>query len=461
MGSFGSKSTTDVSTARPTRQLRLLDCICVVVGIVIGAGIFETTPRVVAAVGDLRWLIFVWLIGGVVALLGALCYAELTTTFPTSGGDYVFLTRAYGRPCGMLFAWCEFWIIRPGNIGLLAYVFARYAQQVFPLPLGAHAKSAYAIGAVLSLSALNGLGARPGVRTQNALTVIKIIGLVLVIVAALIVAASSQAAPSTTTSLATSTPSGSGIYIAMIMVLLTYGGWSEMSYVAAEIRDPEKNILKALLYGTSAVVIIYLMFNLSCWWALGPERLAESPAVAAEIVSEIMGDAGGLFVSVLVALSCLGAMNGMLFTGSRIYFAMGSEHRAFSWIGAWSSRRDAPVRSLVLQMIVTIGLIATFGSDDSSFERLVVFTTPVFWFFACLIAVSVMLLRRRGDIDNPRVFRVWFYPLPPLVLAATSLLMLYASLAWAWQNAAWEFLWTVAVVLAGLGIVCWERKQAI
>jgi len=468
------------STASPQRRLGLLDCVCVMVGIVVGAGLFETTPLVAASVGQLHWLVLVWSLGGLVALLGALCYAELATSFPESGGDYVFLTKAYGRSWGFFFAWCEFWIIRPGNVGMLAYVFGRYAQQVFSLPLENYGMLVYASVAVVALTTLNALGARLGSGTQNALTIIKLVGIVWVILAA---ASSSFTDDSGEVSTfgnershgvgvmsenPTATPldqaeigdqaevagapaiTFSGIYLAMIFVLLTYGGWGEMSYVAAEIRAPEKNIARALIVGTSLVILIYLGFNLACWRALGMTRLSESEAVATEVVGAAMGQGSGRLVSLLVALSCLGAINGMLFTGSRVYFAMGADHRTFSWLGAWSSRFDAPVRSLWLQMLVTVGLILTFGNTDESFEKLVVFTTPVFWFFSCLIAASVMILRRQTR-DRNGIFRVWLYPIPPLALGATSVFMLYASLSWALQNIAPQWLWTLAVVLVGIG----------
>ncbi|HPZ84284.1 MAG TPA: amino acid permease, partial [Thermogutta sp.] len=168
---------------QPRRELSLFDSICIIVGIIIGAGIYETTPKIAGCLPNTQWLLAVWIIGGLLSFLGALCYAELATAFPHSGGDYVFLTRAYGRHLGFLFAWCELWIVRPGSIGMMAFVFARYAREIVPINVAGSQQLSlltYALGAIGVLTIINILGVRQGKWTQNFLTTLKILSLILI-----------------------------------------------------------------------------------------------------------------------------------------------------------------------------------------------------------------------------------------------------------------------------------------
>ena len=441
------------SAVKPRRQLTLLDTTCIIVGIIIGAGIFETTPHVAANVNGTIDLWLVWLAGGFVALIGSLCYAELATTYPEDGGDYVFLTRAYGRNMGFLFGWAEYWIVRPGNIGAMAYIFARYAYQL--LPLGSdHDFRIYACVAIILLTGLNLCGVRSGKWTQNTLTLAKVIGLLGVVAVGLFLVTGPTTGPS-----AARPPDSGSLQLALIMVLFTYGGWSEMAYVSAEIRDPSRNVLRALLLGSGTVTLIYLLTNISFVNALGLPGVRASEAVAADVVSGQFTGWGERAISLLICISCLGTINGMIFTGSRIFYKVGTEHRCFHWLGRWDERFDAPTRSLVLQAAVTLALVIGFGPNRDAFKRLVVFTTPVFWFFFLAVGVSLFVLRFR-DAGAARPFRVTFYPLTPILFCASCLFMLYASLNWAYQNGSHEVLWSLLILASGLGI-CLTRRSPV
>ena len=401
----------------PRRQLTLFDSTCIIVGIIIGAGFYQTTPQVARSVGGMVPLLAVWLIGGAVALIGALCYAELTAAYPHDGGEYVFLTRAFGRRAGFLFAWGGFWVVRPGNIGAMAYVFARYAQQLLPLPLGRHAPAAYAVGAVVALTAINVLGVRSGKWTQNLLTATKVLGLLAVFVVGLLFAPASRVATPTPV------PSGSlaGFYLAMILVLFTYGGWNEISYVAAEVRDPSRNLVRALALGTGAVVVIYLLGNFAFVRAVGYEGFAASKAVAADVLRLRFGARAAAAISALVCVSSLGALNGMILTGARIYYAVGADHRA----------------------------VIGFGLRDEGFERMVVYTAPLFWLFFLLAGASLFALRA-VEPHTPRPYRVAGYPLTPALFCLSSAFMLYASLAYALAHRAAEAWWAIGLMAAGV-----------
>ncbi len=241
----------DASSASPKRQLNLFDTTSIIVSIILGTGIYMTTPFIASLVPSINWLFGVWIAGAVLSLVGALCYGELTTMYPRAGGDFFYLTRAYGRDMGFLFAWSELWITRPGNIGALAYVFAQYAYDLFPWAEnedwslgGASAKTialmVYAAAPVVILTAVNVFGVREGKWTQNVLTILKLAGPVFILVAGLMFAADVPAAAPVDREF-----NRGSVQLALILVLFTYGGWSEIATVGAEVRRPEKNMLRA------------------------------------------------------------------------------------------------------------------------------------------------------------------------------------------------------------------------
>jgi amino acid transporter len=439
------------SAPGPRRQLTLLDSTSIIVGIIIGATIYEASPTIAGCTPNAWWLMGVWVLGGVLALIGALCYAELATAYPLDGGDYLYLTRALGRKTGFLFAWAQLWVVRPGNIGALAYVFADYANRLWPIGKDYRALLIYAAGVVLVLSGINILGVREGKWTQNVLTATKVLGLAAVVVAGLCFAA--PAAPPAAEAPAVKLD----FFGAMILVLFAYGGWSEMAFVAAEVREPRKNILRALLLGTATVTLIYVLVNLAFLHALGLSGTREE-GVAANVLQLALGPWGQRLISLLICVSALGAVNGTIFTGARIYYAMGTEHRLYAWLGRWSPRWQTPVRSLLTQAVVTLAVVVGFGMGGrKGFDKLVIFTTPVFWFFFLLVGVSLLLLRRR-DPQTPRPYRVPWYPLIPLLFCLSSALMLYGSVSWACQHRSYEALWSIGIMIVGAAVSCFDRR---
>ena len=435
----------------PRRRLSLLDCVSIIVGIIIGAGFYETAPQVAGALPGPAWLIGVWVLGGVVSLVGALCYGELTTAYPRDeGGEYVYLSRAFGRPAGFLFAWAGFWIVRPGNIGAMALVFAHYAQQVAPLPLPEpRAFLAYATGSVIVFTALNVLGVQAGKWTQNILTAAKVLGLLLVFAVGLLLATSATGATATTPE-PRSLDVG-GLRFAVILVLFAYGGWNEISYVAAEVRDPQRNLLRSLLLGTAAVTLVYVLGNLALLRGLGFGGLVASKAAAADLMALRFGRGGAIFISLLVCVSSLGAISGMILTGSRIFYAVGTDYRLLAPLGRWGRVVEAPVTSLVLQAAVTVALLVTFGAYADGFNRLVLFTAPLFWLFFAMTGVSLFVLRRR-ELRSPGAWRVPLYPLTPILFVASSLFMLHASTTYAYEHRQREGLWAAGVMAVGVAL---------
>ena len=441
----------------PRRELTLLDSTCIIVGIIIGAGIYRSSPEIAGLAPNAVWLLALWLLGGALSLVGALCYAELATAYPHEGGDYVYLTRAFGRTVGFLFAWCQLWIVRPGSIGAMAYAFAEYANRIWPQAednSAVYVLVLYAVGAIVALTAINIFGVREGKWTQNVLTAVKVLGLAAIIGVGFTCAAPVAAAPAMA-------QASTGFHLpdiglAMIFVLFTYGGWNEMAYVGAELKEPRKNILRALLIGTLAVTAIYVLVNAAFLYALGFEGVRR-PAVAAEVLELGVGPWAGRAISVLICVSALGAINGQIFTGARIYYAMGRDHRLYAWLGRWSARRGTPVCSLVIQGAITVALAVWFGLSRDGFGAMVKFTAPGFWFFLLLVSASVFVLRRR-DPATVRPYRVSGYPVTPAVFGLSCAGMLYATVAYAVQHQSWEALWSIVIMLLGVAMSSFRSR---
>ncbi len=309
----------------PKKQLSLFDSTCLIVGIIVGVGIYEVVPDV--AKGTSFWWAFLgtWLLGGLISLCGALGYAELASMYPKEGGDYIYLSRAYGRWAGFMFGWLQMAVVRPGDIAGIAFIFARYARTLydpFPgamapyslLPFKAWAGAAipwshliYALAAVVVLTGINILGVPQGKWTQNLLTIAKALGLLAIVAVA--VAGPGRQADS---AIVETRP----LSLALILVLFTYGGWNEMAYVAAEVKNPSRNIIRTLVVGTAAVTLLYILVSGAFLYTLGLAGVANSKAVAADTVSTLFPKYGGAIVSALVCISALGAINGLIFAGA-------------------------------------------------------------------------------------------------------------------------------------------------
>lgn len=430
------------------RQLTLLDATCLMLGIVVGSAIFTTPVEVAAVSSNAFVLLSVWLGGGIASLLGALCFAELSTRYPEDGGSYAFLNRAYGSWAGLLFAWTDFWIVRPANAGAVAIVLGVYANAAWPLPGGGSA--AYAIVAVLLATAIHVAGLQAGRWSQNLITLAKIAGLML------IVAAGFSMAPAWS-SAARPTTSGIGDWPkAFVLVMFCYGGWSDLSNIAAEVREPARNLLRALVIGVVTITVTYLAINGAAVYAMGLEQLTGSQAFARDLVAirlttagEGIAESGQQFVTLLVILSCLGSLSGVIFTGARVYYALGREHTLFAWLKNWDFRRSTPRQSLLAQALISCVLLAATASDDKCFDRLVIFAGPCYWGFMLLAALAVIILRQR-DHHTPLPFRVPFYPFVPLAFALVCGLLVAASVSFVAANLRIEAWYTVVVIALGL-----------
>jgi basic amino acid/polyamine antiporter, APA family len=447
---------------QPRPLLGLRDTVTLIVGIVVGAGIFKAPALVAGMSAGAATMFLAWLLGGAVSLAGALCYAELGTAYASAGGDYHFLRRAYGRAVAFLFGWARYAVITTGSIALLAFVFGDYLAQVAPLPfLPAAATSAvYAAASVLVLGLLNLHGLRSGSAAQGWLTLVEVGGLLLVALAALMLPG---AAPSPTPAAAppSGADAGGSFGLAMVFVLLTYGGWNEAAYLSAEVRDGAVNLVRSLVLAVLIVTGLYLLVTWGYWHGLGMDGLAASPAPAAELMRRAFGRGGEQAIALLVAVSSLTSINATMIVGARTGYAMGRDWRPLAWLARWDGRRGTPTLAMLLQCGAALLLVGLGTAMGGGFRAMVEFTAPVFWLFFLLSGISLFVLRRR-DPGHARPYRVPLFPLLPLLFCASCAYMLWSSLAYvgsqsvAGLNAAWI---GVAVLAAGLLLLAMLHQE--
>jgi amino acid transporter len=422
--------------AAPRQTLRAHEVLALTVGIVIGAGIFRSPSEVAGAAGSEAVMLLAWVAGGLLSIIGALCYAELASSHPSAGGDFHFLQRAYGPRLAFLYAWARLAVIQTGSIALLAYVFGDYFAVI--APIGPYSSTVYASVAVILVCGLSWLGVRLGARVQWWLTVAEVLGLVLVIVAGLLLAPAAVAA-------APPEPAGgSAIGMMMVFVLLTYGGWSETVYLSVETQGSRGRMGTIMVAGLLIVTVLYLLANLAFLRALGLQGIAESDAVAAEVMRAAMGAPGAALISLAVAIAALTSANATAITGARSTYALGRSFSELRWLGRWNGARDTPANALVAQGAIALILVMAGAFARDGFVLAVEYTAPVFWGFLLLVGIALFVLRIR-EPDVPRPFRVPLYPVVPALFCLTSAYMLWSSLAYTGAGA----LVGIAVLVVG------------
>lgn len=443
---------------RPAKQLSVTDAVAIIVGIVIGAGIFRTPSLVAANTSSESMFLLAWVLGGAVSLIGALCYAELSTTFPNAGGDYHFLSLAYGKRLGFLFAWARMSIIQTGSIAVLAYIFGDYLSQV--VSLGTYSSVLYAALIVIVLTGINIAGIRMSTIAQKVFTSTEVAGALLVVVVGLFVAPASieqdtlsaaaivdgtlSVQPAVATSPAPP-DAGSFLGLAMVFVLLTFGGWNEAAYISAELKSGRRGMARVLIISIVIITIIYLLVNLAFSRALGHSAMASSDAVGVDLMKQVWGPTGVWLIGMLVAFSALTSVNATIFTGARTNYAVGRDFKIFSLLGKWNNQAAGPVNAFLVQGLISLALISLGLITRSGFETIVEYTAPVFWFFFLLVGISVFVLRKKAP-DAERPFRVPLYPVLPLIFCLSSGYLLYSSLMYTGVGA----LVGIGVLLVGL-----------
>lgn len=422
---------------QPARVLRVIDVVALIVGIVIGAGIFRT-PSLVAGNVDTGWMmLLVWMLGGFVSLAGALCYAELASAFPNTGGDYFFLMKAFGKRIAFLFAWARMSVIQTGSIALLAFIFGDYASEIYNL--GPRTSVIYAGLAVLLLTFINLRGVHLGTGAQKLLTLFEVLGLLVLIFVGLFVLS-----PVPASSMTIASGSGNSFGLAMVFVLLTFGGWNEAAYISAEMKSGQKWIAKALIFGLLLITIIYFLVNLAFLRSLGLSGMAGSNAIASDLMGNAFGKPGVILISVLVGVAALTSANATIFTGARSNFALGRDFPVFAFMGKWKNKSEGPVNAFIIQGVIAMILVSFGLFSRSGFETMIDYTAPVFWFFLLMVGLALFVLRKK-EPNTERPFKVPFYPVLPLIFCFSSTYLLYSSIMYT----GWGAFVGISVLLVG------------
>jgi APA family basic amino acid/polyamine antiporter len=403
-------------SAQPKALLSVWDGVVLICGMVIGAGIFRAPSVVAGNVSSGIEFVLAWLFGGAVSLCGALVYAELSGRYPETGGEYAFLSRGWGHGTAFVFAWSRMTVIQTGAIAAVAFVFGDYASQM--LRLGPHSAAIYAGVSVVALTALNVLGTVESKTLQRVMQILLFAGLAFIALAGLLTGGSPKAEPAVA--------SGGSFGLAMIFVLLTYGGWNEAAYLAGEVRDPRRNMTRILVGGILTVTLLYLLVNLGYLAALGLGGMRESKAIAADVTRAVVGERGAILLSLIVCLAALTTMNAAVFTGARTSYALGRDFRLFSALGAWRDAGSTPANALLLQGAIALALVAASSVTPDGFTAMVAYTSPVFWTFFLLTALTLFVFRGRQAAAP--TFRVPLYPVVPAAFVAACAYMLYSSI---------------------------------
>lgn len=402
---------------RPTMRMR--DVVAITVGIVIGAGIFRAPTLVAGVAGSADILLLAWTAGGVLSIIGALCYAELASARPSAGGDYHYIFQAFGHRPAFLYAWARLVVIQTGSIALLAFVFGDYASQIFSL--GSFSSAIYAAIVVVAITAANWSGIHFGTRVQNLLTVAEVAGLATVIVAGLLLA------PAASNNVAHEAEASFGLM--MVFVLLTFGGWNEAVYLSAELRDGRRRMGRAMVLSLILITLLYLLANLAYLRTLSLGGMAGSEAVAADVMNRATGPGGAVIISILIAVAALSSANATALTGARTNYSLGCDFHALRWLGVWNDRRSTPANALIAQGAIALLLVLGGALSRDGFQTAVEYSAPVFWFFFLLVGISLFVLRWRfPNVERP--FRVPLYPLLPAIFCLTCAFLFYSSLAY-------------------------------
>lgn len=382
------------------RKLGLLDATFIVIGIVIGSGIFLLPNLIARALPSAFAIIAVWVVAGVLSYFGALAYAELGAMMPATGGQYVYLREAFGPACAFLCAWVFVLAVLPGGIAFLAVGFSIYLDHF--IPLSPVMRSVAALTLVALLSAANYIGVREGAWIQRIFTTLKIGGLLLVIGAAMF-APHVRNAPGLPPALVQPL-SYAAFGFVMTACLMAYNGWSYVSFVAGEIKDPQRNLPRSLALGMGAVVALYVFANIAYMNVMTVPQIAAAERVGADVARRTMGPAGASVLSAIVLLSIIGAINGCILTAARIPFAQARDGLFFSRFGQIHPRFKTPAFAIVAQSLWSGVLILT-----GSYETLFSYTMLSAWVFYTLSVLAVWVLRRKMP-DAPRPYKMLGYP---------------------------------------------------
>lgn len=450
---------------RLPRSLGPLSAIAVLVGSTIGSGIFRSPAVVAQDINALGPFVLAWVLGGLVALAGALTFAELGGMFPRTGGIYVYVREAFGELPAFLFGWAELLILRPAAYGAIAITSAEYTwrtlghdpnQPLLAVTDGLIVSLAQGLAAlfILIVGIVNYRGITLGAIIQNVSTALKIAAILALVVLGLVLVPDVLPPIEHLPERAEHAPEPGSLAafgLAMVAVLWAYDGWSDVGFVGGEIRDPARNLPRAFIAGTAIVVGLYLLVDFVYLRTVPLEQMPGRPLIAADVAEALLGPVGAIIVAGLVALSTFGTLNGSMMTGPRVFFAMADDDLFFRRLAQVHPEHGTPGGAIVLSMLLGIGFVSFQGFAELADQ----FVIGIWPFYALAVAAVLVLRKRRPELERP--YRTWGYPVVPLafLLAALYLLGNYAV------RETGKFVLDIAIVLSGVPVYWfWRRRRA-
>lgn len=419
------------------KELAWWDCSAIILGIIIGTGIFSVFPQLIANHNiSLGLIMLTWILGGIFALLGAMCFAELSSIFPSAGGDYTYLRNIYSFKgeslVSFLFAWTQVFVIRPSSIVILALIIGNELDKAILkpnwMPLGNVLTTALVV--VFFFTLTNCLDLKTSKKLQNTVTILKISSLLLIIVVGFLKIQNVQAINSPvlfTVSGKSFWNSLTGLWSALVLSMWVYGGWNEAVYVAEESKNPVRDIPKSLLVAIFTVSVLYICVNYIYICFLTPEGLAKTSNPASDLMLVWFGAKGSTIMSIIISLSAAGAINGLIFTGGRVSYAIFKDYSGLSNLTHLHPKHRTPRKAIIANFILSVILLLISCGKIEFVESLTYYTAGVFWYFIGLVIISLILARRnlpKGKIP----FKVPFYPFFPVLFLCITAGLIWGSI---------------------------------
>jgi APA family basic amino acid/polyamine antiporter len=444
------------------RDLGLWSAVAIVVGTVIGSGIFIVPQTMVKLVGTPQMVFVVWVVGGLLSLAGALSYAELAAAMPQAGGEYVYLNEGYGPLWGFIYGWTQSVVAKSGSIAILATGFFQYFANFWPeldhifltlpIPLGAHGSALeirygqlLAMVLIVFLAGLNYFGVKVGGDVQVAVTILKVASIALIVVVGL--GWGHPAAASRTLPLVPLTVLG--FFAALVKSLWAYDGWNNVSMVASEIRKPQRNLPLALIWGTVSVIVIYILVNMAYFHVLSPGQVANTNRVAATMMRQVVGPAGANLVSIAAMISMFAALNGSILSGARVPYALARDGYFFSPMARVNAAHHTP--GAAIMGLSAWGMIVVLSGTYDQLLDYVIFAS---WILYGMTAATVLVLRRkRPDLTRP--YKTLGYPAVPVLFVIMAVAIVISAL----YNSPRESLLGLGLIFMGLPFYFHWRKQ--
>jgi len=440
---------------RLTRRLGLWSAVAVLVGSTIGSGIFRTPAGVARLVDDVPLFLLAWVLGAAVVLCGALTYSELAAAFPRSGGVYVFVRESFGPLPAFLFTWAELWVIRPGAFGAIGITASAYTLRTLGYDPATEvvgsirAEQLLGAGYILLVGAVNYMGIHRGAILQNLSTAFKVGALALLVIVGFAFG-TAGATPDGGILAQRASVGLSPFLLAMVAILWAYDGWADLAFVGGEVKDPQRNLPKALLIGTGTIVVLYLAANLVYLYLIPIQTMKGAELVAADVARLVIGPAGVVVVSAAIAVSTFGTLNGSMMTAPRIFFAAAEDGLIPKAIARVDPRTQAPTAAVLLMMVMGIIFILIRRFNDLANQ----FIIGIWPFYALAVAGVFVLRRTRPDLERP--YRTWGFPVVPLLFLAGAVLLLGNYLV----SETRAFAWDIGIILSGVPFyVLWRWWQ--